>query len=187
MLPEYVPIGSRTKALARHSFPAGYEALHPELEGVNPEDYPDIHKMAILADVAPYSREYHTYRQKVGKQAQGNTELEIEHERILNRVKKTRESVIRMQDRHFTAPVDEISGTFDQVSAAGITLNEYPGRIFQFSSVSTSAADMSARMLGENQVSPSCRATKPSRGRERPAHIHNFGSNGRPAQALSPS
>ena len=34
---------------------AGYEALHPELEGVDPEDYPDIHKMAILADVAPYS------------------------------------------------------------------------------------------------------------------------------------
>jgi len=28
---------------------AGYEALHPELEGVNPEDYPDIQKMAILA------------------------------------------------------------------------------------------------------------------------------------------
>ena len=53
--------------------------------------------MAILADVAPYSREYNTYRQKVGKQAQGDTELEIEYERILNRVKKTRESVIRMQ------------------------------------------------------------------------------------------
>jgi len=33
---------------------AGYEALHPELQGVNPENYPDIHKMAILADVAPY-------------------------------------------------------------------------------------------------------------------------------------
>ena len=39
---------------------AGYAALHPELEDVNPEDYPDIHKMAILADVAPYSREYNT-------------------------------------------------------------------------------------------------------------------------------
>jgi hypothetical protein len=37
---------------------AGYEALHPELQGVNPEDYPDIHKLRILADVAPYSREY---------------------------------------------------------------------------------------------------------------------------------
>jgi hypothetical protein len=37
---------------------AGYEALHPELKGLNPEDYPDIHKLRILADVAPYSREY---------------------------------------------------------------------------------------------------------------------------------
>jgi hypothetical protein len=55
-----------------------------------------------------------------------------------------------MDDRHFTAPVDEISGTVDEVSAGGITLSEYPGRRFQFSSVSTSAADMSARILGEN-------------------------------------
>jgi hypothetical protein len=114
---------------------AGYEALHPELKDVNPEDYPDIHKMAILADVAPYSREYNTFRQRVGKQAQGNTELEIEYEKILNRVKKTRESVTRMQDRHFTAPVDEISGTIEEVSPGGITLKEYPGRRFQFSSV----------------------------------------------------
>lgn len=34
---------------------AGYEALHPELKGVNPEEYPDINKLSILADVAPYS------------------------------------------------------------------------------------------------------------------------------------
>jgi hypothetical protein len=69
---------------------AGYEALHPDVEGLDPEDYPDIHKMAILADVAPYSREYHAFRQVVGKQAQGNTELEIEYEKILKRVKQTR-------------------------------------------------------------------------------------------------
>ena len=37
---------------------AGYEALHPELKGLDPEDYPGINKLAILADVAPYSREY---------------------------------------------------------------------------------------------------------------------------------
>ena len=35
---------------------AGYEALHPELEGLDPEDYPDINKLSILGDVAPYSR-----------------------------------------------------------------------------------------------------------------------------------
>lgn len=135
---------------------AGYEALHPELKDVNPEDYPDIHKMAILADVAPYSREYNTYRQRVGRQAEDSTELEIKYEKILTRVKKTRESVIRMQDRHFTAPVDEISGTVDEVTPGGVTLKEYPGRQFQFSSVSTSAADMSARILGENNNMTRC-------------------------------
>lgn len=36
----------------------GYETLHPELEGVNPEDYPDIYKLKILADVAPYSDQF---------------------------------------------------------------------------------------------------------------------------------
>ncbi len=100
----------------------GYAALHPELKDVNPEDYPDIHRLAILADVAPYSREYNTYRQKIGRQAQGNTELEIEYEKILTRVKKTRESVIRMTDRHYTEPVDEISGTVESASPGGITL-----------------------------------------------------------------
>jgi len=116
----------------------------------DPEDYPDINKLAILADVAPYSREYNTYRQKVGAEAKDNTELEIEYEKIMKRVKQTRESIIRMNDRHFTAPVDEIAGTVDQVSPGGITLKEYPGRRFGFSSVGTSAADMSAAILGEH-------------------------------------
>jgi hypothetical protein len=121
-----------------------------QLEGVRSEDYPDIHKMAILADVAPYSREYHNIRQRVAQETKGDTELEIEYEKIMNRVKQTRESIIRMNDRHFTAPVDEISGTVDEVSPGGITLNEYPGRRFQFSSVGMNAADMSARILGEH-------------------------------------
>jgi hypothetical protein len=73
-----------------------------------------------------------------------------------------------MTDRHFTAPVDEISGTVEEVSPGGITLKEFPGRRFQFSSVSTSAADMSARILGEHQVFPSFRTPKPSRVREKP-------------------
>jgi hypothetical protein len=69
---------------------AGYEALHPELKGVDPEDYPDIYKMSILADVAPYSREYNTYRQKVGADSQDDTALRIEYEKILNRDGETR-------------------------------------------------------------------------------------------------
>ena len=85
--------------------------------------------MAILADVAPYSREYNTYRQRVGKQAQGNTELEIEYEKILTRVKQTRESVIKMTDRHFTAPVNEISGTVEEVSPGASRSRNIPDGI----------------------------------------------------------
>jgi len=36
----------------------GYAALHPELEGVAPEDYPMAHKVKILGDVAMWSEEY---------------------------------------------------------------------------------------------------------------------------------
>ena len=54
---------------------AGYEALHPELEGVDPEDYPDITKLSILGDVAPYSREYNRIRAVVEKQTHGNPDL----------------------------------------------------------------------------------------------------------------
>jgi hypothetical protein len=37
---------------------AGYAVLHPSLRGVKPEDYPTIHRFAILADVAPYSDKF---------------------------------------------------------------------------------------------------------------------------------
>jgi hypothetical protein len=77
---------------------AGYGALHPELKGVDPNDYPDIHKLAILADVAPYSREYNIFRSKVGADSTDNTELRIEYEKILDRVRQTRESVIKMDN-----------------------------------------------------------------------------------------
>lgn len=30
---------------------AGYEAIHPELKDIDPEDYPDLVKMKILGDV----------------------------------------------------------------------------------------------------------------------------------------
>lgn len=37
---------------------AGYAALHPELEGIAPKDYPLMHRLKILADVAMWSPEY---------------------------------------------------------------------------------------------------------------------------------
>ena len=87
-----------------------------------------------------------------------------------------------MHDRHFTAPVDEISGTVDEVSPGGITLNEYPGRTFQFSSVSTSAADMSARILGENNNMT--RSLRPAEDQKPHARATGRGPSGDPSRAF---
>lgn len=44
---------------------AGYEALHPELAGFSMEEYPDIYKYSILADVAPMSKEFMQVRERM--------------------------------------------------------------------------------------------------------------------------
>jgi len=36
----------------------GYAALHPEVEGLSPEEYPLAHRVKILGDIAMYSKEY---------------------------------------------------------------------------------------------------------------------------------
>jgi hypothetical protein len=120
----------------------GYEAIHPELEGLNFEDYPDIDRMRILGDVAPYSREYQKYAARVQAQSRDNPALEAEYDHIAEQVRQTKESTLQVAQKHFNAPVDEISGTVDEVSTGGVTLNEYPGRTFRFSSVGGSMADL---------------------------------------------
>jgi hypothetical protein len=47
---------------------AGYAAIHPELKNVSAENYPDIYKYSILADVAPHSREFIMLREKMYQQ-----------------------------------------------------------------------------------------------------------------------
>lgn len=128
---------------------AGYESLHPEVEGLNPEDYPDITKMAILGDVAPYSVQYRTLESRVRFQSSDNMEMKIEYEKITARVKAMKDSVIRTDDRIFSADVTKTKGTVSEFSKAGVTLEEFPGRVFNLSSVGYSAADQSAAVLGE--------------------------------------
>jgi hypothetical protein len=129
---------------------AGYEALHPELEGLDPEDYPDITKLSILGDVAPYSREYNRFRAIVEKQSHGDTDLRAQYEQIVEQVRQTKESTLQVDQRRFDAPVDEIEGTVKTASFRGIELAEYPGRTFHFSSVGSSMADIVADLLGQS-------------------------------------
>jgi hypothetical protein len=89
---------------------AGYAALHPELEGVDPEDYSDITKLSILGDVAPYSREYNRIGAIVEKQSRGDNELRSRYEQIVEQVRQTKESTLSVDERRFDAPVDKLAG-----------------------------------------------------------------------------
>jgi hypothetical protein len=90
---------------------AGYAALHPELEGVDPEDYPNITKLSILGDVAPYSRDYNRIRAIVEKNTHGDPELRSRYEQIVEQVRQTKESTLQVDERRFDAPVDRLEGT----------------------------------------------------------------------------
>ena len=81
---------------------AGYAALHPELEGVDPEDYPDITKLSILGDVAPYSREYNRIRAiVVEKKTHGDVDLRARYEQIVEQVRQAKESTLQVDQRRF--------------------------------------------------------------------------------------
>lgn len=47
---------------------AGYVRRYPELKGIDPSEYPDIHKHKILGDIAPYSDKYKLMLQKIKTQ-----------------------------------------------------------------------------------------------------------------------
>ena len=46
---------------------AGYAALNPELQGVDPANYPLIHQYKILSDVAPYTKQFSVVAGKIQK------------------------------------------------------------------------------------------------------------------------
>lgn len=128
---------------------AGYASLHPELRGLKPEEYPDIYRYKILADVAPYSKEYLIYKSKIRAQAQKDTRLAIEFERTEDQVRQIKDSTVQFEQRRFTAPVERLNGTIKRATPQGVELEEYPGRTFTLSSLGTTAADLSALALGE--------------------------------------
>lgn len=58
---------------------SGYEALHPELQGYSPENYPLIYRYEILADVAPTSKEFLQTRERLySMRASGQSTPEID-------------------------------------------------------------------------------------------------------------
>lgn len=57
----------------------GYASLHPELRGVDPEEYPLIARMAILGDIAPASIEYRRMQEQVYMKRQQGAYSEVQN------------------------------------------------------------------------------------------------------------
>jgi hypothetical protein len=128
----------------------GYAALHPDLKGVDPEDYSAMEKFKILADVAPYSKPFAKYRDVVHGLAKRDTATRIEYERVMERARQQKESGTRVRERRFSEKTDTIKGTVKSANQYAVELNEFPGRKFTYSSLGMSTADMSAIALGQN-------------------------------------
>jgi hypothetical protein len=75
---------------------AGYAQLHPELQGMSPDEYPLIYRYSILADVAPYSREFRRTKQMVyrrrlageysDKQQAFIDQVDAQHAKVMNQL-----------------------------------------------------------------------------------------------------
>jgi len=76
---------------------AGYSALHPELEGVDPSAYPLIARYAILGDVAPTSYEFNKLQRQIfEKRYQG--EYSEEQQKLIDDVSVQAAAVINRID-----------------------------------------------------------------------------------------
>lgn len=164
----------------------GYAAVHPELEGINPSDYDDLTRYKILADVAPYSKEYMIYKSKIRAQAQRDTKTQIEYDRTEDQVRQVKESTVQFDERRFTAPVEKIKGTLKGANAQGFQLEELPGRTFSFSSLGLSAADLSAMALGEQNNLNRTQTTREVDRRQQALAQYLAGLNGREANLVVP-
>lgn len=82
---------------------AGFEALHPELRGLSPEEYPLVYRYQILADVAPLSSDF--FRTKnILYQQRYKGKLSLEEEQMIDRIDKYHERIANKMNFDFAHP-----------------------------------------------------------------------------------
>jgi hypothetical protein len=81
----------------------GYSKLNPELEGIDPEYYSEFHRFRVLADVAPWSKEFGTYNRIISKKIAENrltAEQMLEVQTIRKQVKEVKKAKEFQQYRY---------------------------------------------------------------------------------------
>jgi hypothetical protein len=93
---------------------AGYAALHPELRGLDAEDYPLIYQYDILANVAPFSKEFYTTREQL-YQARESGGMNTGQHAFMDRI----DSMVR--ERHNIYDFDRVHDNAIQLPGSNIT------------------------------------------------------------------
>lgn len=124
----------------------GYEALHPELKGLDPEAYPLLHQLNVLGDLAPYSSEYkEASRDAAMMRAQGDmTANELSwYAKHKKQIKQRKEK--RAYDNYQFKPssLQTLSGTISSVDPESLsfTMKEYGGR-FSIAGIDNSSENL---------------------------------------------
>ena len=96
----------------------GLEARYEELKGLDPEDYPDIYKFKVLADVAPGSSQYNALRGKLQNASLQGRDLQI-FEEAERQTKEKKESQENFRDpRTYDSFLGRYSATLTDVFRA---------------------------------------------------------------------
>ena len=97
---------------------SGYEALHPELSGVDPENYPLIYQYDILANVAPYSAQFSIARDRLyALRSQGGTPEA--HNLFMDRIDKM------VRERYNINDFSRVHDNAIQLPGSGLTQAAY--------------------------------------------------------------
>ena len=102
----------------------GYEALNPELQGMSPEDYPDIHKYKILSDVDPTSRKTVELHQSLMERKAAGILTEHESKIFDRTVEQHQKKIAGLQDNSFDENAIKIPYLSDYTGAAYRGLTE---------------------------------------------------------------
>lgn len=125
----FMPLNWETVPEAEIRLPGkGYEALNPEVKGLAPDEYPLIHRLKILGDVAMWSDEY-----KETLAIARNTRLSKQHQMMLNTiVDQVRQKKVRKEFSNYRFNEDLLNSqkvTVTQVLSPREILTEEYGEV----------------------------------------------------------
>jgi hypothetical protein len=142
----------------------GYSSLYPEVEGLNPEDYPLAHKVKILGDVAMYSAEYRSHmsmaKRNIKQMSSEEARLVMQTEEQVKDKKKRR----NFQEYVFNEnqlESEDVTVT-DVLSPKRILTKEYGNMVIDFKGVGSSVDEQSTQRAKDLLVGRTLRLYTPT-------------------------